>query len=61
MSNIENFIINFIIASPAGAYLIVLLTMLVILYVGLSIYQKVSTYPYRSMSLVDINPFIKLG
>ena len=61
MSNIETSITDFIIASPSGAYLIVLLGMFVTFCVVASICQKISTHTFRSVSVVDMNPFVKLG
>lgn len=61
MSNIETSITDFIIASPSGTYLLVLLGAFVTICVVTSICQKIFTRTFKSESLVDINPYMKLG
>jgi hypothetical protein len=61
MNNIENTITDFIIASPSGAYLFVLLGAFVTVCVVTSICQKIFTRTFRSESLKDMNPYMKLG
>jgi hypothetical protein len=62
----EKSIIDFIIASPSGTYLIVLLAMFITICVVTAIVQKVhshlGSFSHTSRSfLLEMNPFIRLG